>query len=66
MATNLVAKKKKRNNIYSLMVLEARNPNSGCQQDYAFSRGSEGETLLAFASFWCLPGGLHIAWHMAT
>ena len=48
------------------MVLEARNPKSVCQQHYAFSRGSEGETLLAFASFWCLPAGLHIAWHMAT
>lgn len=41
--------------IYSLIVLEARNPESWYQQGHDLSETSRGETFLSPSSFWWLP-----------
>ena len=37
--------------IYSLAILEARNPKSRCWQGHALSEVSRGESFIAFSSF---------------
>lgn len=51
--------------VYSLLVLEGRSPNSRCHQSHTPSEGSGGESFLASSNFWYSHGiaflgmGLH-------
>lgn len=48
--------------IYSFLVLEARNLRSSCQQGHAPSESSREEPFLSLPSFWWLPTILGVPW----